>query len=407
MCPLDNNDLSEKAQKEDVFLTTEARHYFWPPDLACRLIDILKQCKSFTQKVAMLFKNFVDCLELDYYPLVTGEMLSIFAKHWPDLCILKLNGLQDGQVSPNSLLKIAQLRHLKELYLNGVRSVNDDNISSLATLPNLRVLDIGRTRVTDVGWHRMMAPACLILERLDVTGMSEGNLDYVGIKPILPPALTDAGFQHILKLFPALKMLTVSKTSITGASPPDTGVINTQLETLILTDCEKLAFLPVWISSVKEFKLNANVPLTFDTVFDDLQKYKLSSRVEKIVGLFSLNSFCREAFLRLVQLNLHLTDFNFSTCGKDWLTLPILLEFLRSMAASQAIRSSIRVLTLPYKRFHFSESSANELIDALSEFKQLTHLNFGNQLSFLHVYSLEPLFRQLCRLSSVTITHGM
>lgn len=85
----------------------------------------------------------------DATPLISsrewGRVLEILREH-PD-AVLHAN----GQMTDEMLAQVAQIPHITSLRLDNCKQLTDDGVRHLASLPNLRELDLSSTRVTDDG----------------------------------------------------------------------------------------------------------------------------------------------------------------------------------------------------------------------------------------------------------------
>ncbi|GAA52578.1 hypothetical protein CLF_108386, partial [Clonorchis sinensis] len=167
------------------------------------------------------FHNRTSCvtsLNLNYYPLVTTELITCLVSKWPHLTELQLNGLQTGQIQPETVDQLGALRNLRLLSLNGLSSVCDRNIRTLINLPELRILRLAGTSVTDAGWIQMAASSVTSsrpLAELDASGLRNN--------------LTSRGLEAIVQLFPNLHHLTIA------ASEPNNGIADFEVTSMLLT----------------------------------------------------------------------------------------------------------------------------------------------------------------------------
>lgn len=136
-----------------------------------------------------------------------GTYVFLYAEHFT----------QDGNVSGDILTLI---REIQVLFLDlSDTPLMDEALSELARLPNLHVLNVTRTRMTDRGLKLVSASHDLRLLKLNRTRITNDGLECLAEMPSLhliylgDTALTDAGLKHLAKL-PQLEAIKLSRLPI-------------------------------------------------------------------------------------------------------------------------------------------------------------------------------------------------
>ncbi len=111
--------------------------------------------------------------------------------------LTKLNLRGTKLTSQDLVAHIEAFKNLQDLEISET-AIDDDSLPTIAKLPNLKALNVWRTKVTDQG-----------LESLVSMGLTRLNLDD-------DPAIGDAGMDHVAKMT-SLEWLHVGKTKITDA----------------------------------------------------------------------------------------------------------------------------------------------------------------------------------------------
>lgn len=154
------------------------------------------------------------------------------ARHLATLTQLRHLQLARTGLTDASAEALGALAHLEELSLAGT-SVGDATLAALSKLPELRELDLGRTEVTDAGLAHLEA-----LPHLERLSLDRANL-------------TDAGMQHLGRL-----------TSLRFLSLRDVETITDEgfKELLNLTHLRKLFFSSLHVTAEAEAALLARLP---------------------------------------------------------------------------------------------------------------------------------------------------
>ncbi|OON15674.1 hypothetical protein X801_08519, partial [Opisthorchis viverrini] len=244
----------------------------WPERLGQKLVGELREQSLFNIRTASLLRNCVTSLNLNYYPLVTTELITCLVSKWPHLTELQLNGLQTGQIQPEIVDQLGALRNLRLLSLNGLSSVCDRNLGTLINLPELRILRVAGTNVTDAGWIHMAASPVTSsrpLAELDASGLRNN--------------LTSRGLEAIVQLFPNLHRLTIAASEIT-TDLPDAPTWSadplTLLTNLDVSECTRLVALPMVLlpppapsrtKGLRILKLHQCLSLDLSRVLDQLR----------------------------------------------------------------------------------------------------------------------------------------
>ncbi|KAG5442336.1 hypothetical protein CSKR_109303 [Clonorchis sinensis] len=351
----------------------------WPERLGQKLIGELREQSLFNIKTASLLRNCVTSLNLNYYPLVTTELITCLVSKWPHLTELQLNGLQTGQIQPETVDQLGALRNLRLLSLNGLSSVCDRNIGTLINLPELRILRLAGTSVTDAGWIQMAASSVTSsrpLAELDASGLRNN--------------LTSRGLEAIVQLFPNLHHLTIAASEIT-TDLPDAPTWSasplTLLTNLDISECTLLVALPAVLlpppapsrtTGLRILKLHQCSSLDLTRVLDQLRGHPL----QHLDGLESIPSLDASLLERYCASGFSLTELHLRRINFSW------------MVQSTALRARILATTPTHSLLHLSfplrktnppadsgECSPTSVLSQLGRFHRLQTLDLGGQIS--------------------------
>ncbi|KAF7240393.1 hypothetical protein EG68_10948 [Paragonimus skrjabini miyazakii] len=337
----------------------------WPEILGQQLIcELIQQCR-FDVQSATILSNCVTSLDLSYYKLVTSELVFCLTSRWPHLNELYLNGLQTGQVSVEVISQLSTLRQLRLLSLNGITAVCDRNIGSILNLPNLRVLRVSQTRVTDAGWiqasHESTSDTYRPLFTLEASG--------------LHTQLTHQGLEAIVNLFPQLRRLNVAASNLYVIESSTKNVLNC-LTHLDVSDCDQLEGLPSCLipprsgcdlsQGLTTVRIQHCTRLNLAVVLDQLraQPIKCMDGLETLQCLDGplLVRYCMNSFA-LEELHLRSMNFAWMTQSTNFIT-----EIITALSSSKLKR-----LSLPQRPIQ-SPSSATGLSTVLIQLQQLREL---------------------------------
>ncbi|KAF5400999.1 hypothetical protein PHET_05564, partial [Paragonimus heterotremus] len=337
----------------------------WPEVLGQQLIcELIQQCR-FDVQSATILSNCVTSLDLSYYKLVTSELVFCLTSRWPHLNELHLNGLQTGQVSVEAISQLSTLRQLRSLSLNGITAVCDRNIGAIINLPNLRVLRVSQTRVTDAGWIQASR------ETTNDTHRPLFTLEASGLRA----QLTHQGLKAIVILFPQLRRLNLAASNLYVTESTTKNVLN-NLTHLDVSDCDQLECLPSCLipprsgynpsQGLATVRIQHCTRLNLAVVLDQLQ----AQPIRCMDGLETLQCLDGPLLLRYCMNGFALEELHLRSMNFAWMTQStnLITKIITALSSSKLKR-----LSLPQRPIQ-SPSSATDLSTVLIQLQQLHEL---------------------------------
>ncbi|VDD81874.1 unnamed protein product [Mesocestoides corti] len=375
--------------------TTRTLHslaFAWPEALGVAFMRELCSKGLFNVRSAFLLRNCVCCLDLDYYDLVTSDLVICLTRHWPGLVELRLKGLGAFQVSSYAIEQIGRLQNLQVLHLDGLDGVNNFTIPSIASLPKLRILRVASTKISDAGWRDLAS-------RLDDdTGEAfvPAPLRYLNISAI--EDFTDVGLAAVVRLFPQLKGLVIAKTEVTGIAPVLSQAPRlASLLRLDVSGCGRLLQIPPCLLPTSpvlaRVELRGCDRIRVDRVLSQLG----GQPIEKLDGFHCLPKLTREHLQCLAKKKFPLRELELSSLPTANLKLADLSQMLRDLEVPSLSRLLLPLTPLPVE----GEEDLAFFMDALSGLTQLTYLDLGDQAAKLTPDQLYSLGQRLCLLTSL------
>ncbi|KAF8572336.1 hypothetical protein P879_02172, partial [Paragonimus westermani] len=346
----------------------------WPEALGHQLIcELIQQCR-FDVHCAAILSNCVTSLDLSYYKLVTSELVFCLTSRWPHLNELHLNGLQTGQVSVDAISHLSTLRQLRLLNLNGVTAVCDRNIGPIINLPNLRILRVSQTRVTDAGWIQASREPTNDIHRPLFTLEASG----------LHTQLTHQGLEAIVNLFPQLRRLNVAASNLYVTKSPTTNVLN-NLTHLDVSECDQLEYLPSCLTpphsgcnpsqGLATLRILHCARLNLALVLDQLQ----AQPIKCMDGLETLHCLDGPLLLRYCMNGFALEELHLRSVNFAWMTQStnLITEILSALSSSKLKR-----LSLPQRPIQSPPGAIDlsTVLIQLQQFSELQMLDLGGQV---------------------------
>ncbi|CAL8106034.1 unnamed protein product [Calicophoron daubneyi] len=415
-----STDRKSGTKDEDIAFAAEHRIVqslsgSWPESLGQLLIRQLCGEHQFNPLTATILRNSVTRLNLDNYVLATNDLVTCLAYRWPDLIELRMDGLQSGQVSSESLKELSNLQHLRVLSLNRLSNVCDINLRWLVDLPSLRVLRISGTKVTDAGWLDI-ASSCHAGEGGTAQPGQVRHLIQLDASHL---PLSDQSILAIAVIYPELRILNLSATEITGnpQSIPSSvyqslGIDSSShyhlaaLTQLDLSDCLSLLRIPSVLipelvdlpsspssdytaspmlnycqpRGLRILRVNRCSQLPIGQLLDDVT----GQPIRRLDGLETLSGVDAASLKEFFERGFPLTEVSLRGCNFSWMVAdPSITAHILSCLSP----TSLSVLSLPRRPIRGDPSSAenqqrmSEALSGLRRFHNLQLLDVGAQIS--------------------------
>ncbi|KAL5965354.1 hypothetical protein TSMEX_006919 [Taenia solium] len=344
-----------------------------PHNLGAEIVAKLCSNLTFNVASASLLKNFICDLDLRHYSMVSGELVIALVKNWLCLTGLDLGG-QLSYITPYAIQEIGELKNLRVLRLDGSNGVDNNTINAIATLPNLEVLNVSQTNVTNNGWQQ--------LESLHESGSQ--SVSPLRSLSVSDTYVHDVGLCAIVRLFPGLVKLEIDGTKVNGIAPIVSRVaplahlryLNVNASSLL---CIPPCLLPP-ITPSGSGLIRIDLRHCFDLRLEKFLGQLLGQPIAYLNGFFSHEKMSFYCLHFLAGLHLPLAEVDLTTINRHKkLSVLRLCRLLQDFSTTH-----LSSLFLPRGPISIvEEGSLDKLVECLTSMKNLTHLDFGDQAELL------------------------
>lgn len=362
-----------------------------PQNLGAEIVTKLCANLTFNVASASLLKNFICNLNLKHYSMVSSELVTTLVRNWFCLTNLDLGG-QLNYISPYAIQEIGELKNLRVLCLDGSNGVDNNTINAIATLPNLEVLKISRTNVTNDGWRQLES----------LYGFGSQSVAPLRCLSVSDTYLHDVGLCSIVKLFPGLLKLEIDGTKVNGIAPVVSRVTPLAHLRYLSVNATSLLCLPPCLLPPLTVSRNGLTRIDLRHCFDlRVEKFLgqiLGQPIAYLNGFFSHEKMSFQCLHSLADLHLPLAEVDLTAVNRyKELSLLRLCGLLKEFTTPQ-----LSSLFLPRGSISsVEEGSLDELMESLASMKNLHYLDFGDQAGLLTPQQLFTLVGRMPSLGCV------